>query len=312
MEYFIFVNGQNQGPYPVEKLKEMGITPDTMVWTQGMEQWAAAKTIAELQPLFSPVGQKGQYTEGEKPQGQRQAAPGGPQAFQGHQPSQDFQPYQGQQGGGAGFKEFFTDEYENDADVPFVKQWLNRLMAVIDSGSFFREPMRWLYVVIGILMSLGCLIGIWQLIDTGVFKYQALYAILATLVMLAVSVFAVLFWINRSKHLKDKVQVNDDIVAIPVVAHFTQSIGECVGIIMCTVVALMAFLVPLLAGDMGGYMFRELIPIDVSGPLLTAIFGALFCVIWGYLIILVAHFWAETMRAIASIANNTRRIAGKK
>lgn len=312
MEYFIFVNGQNQGPYPVEKLKEMGITPDTMVWTQGMEQWAAAKTIAELQPLFSPVGQKGQYTEEAKPQGQRQAAPGGPQAFQEHQPRQDFQPYQGQQGGGAGFKEFFTDEYENDADVPFVKQWLNRLMAVIDSGSFFREPMRWLYIVIGILMSLGCLIGIWQLIDTGVFKYQALYAILATLVMLAVSVFAVLFWINRSKHLKDKVQVNDDIVAIPVVAHFTQSIGECVGIIMCTVVALMAFLVPLLAGDMGGYMFRQLIPIDVSGPLLTAIFGALFCVIWGYLIILVAHFWAETMRAIASIANNTRRIAGKK
>ena len=32
MEYFIYVNGQNQGPYSAQRLMEMGISPDTMVW----------------------------------------------------------------------------------------------------------------------------------------------------------------------------------------------------------------------------------------------------------------------------------------
>lgn len=313
MEYFIYANGQNQGPYPVEKLREMGITPDTMVWTQGMAQWEPAKKIAELKPLFS---------KGAQEQPKAEPTPNGQQAASDQQTAprraaqQGYDAYAAQQGyqtqSGAGIKEFFTDEYENEADIPVIKQWINKLLGMIDSGRFFRDPMRWLYIIIGVLVTLGCLGAIWGLIDSSAFKYQPVYAILATLMLIVVGVFALLFWINRSKRLKDMVRDNDDIVAIPVVAHFTQSAGECVGIIVGTAGALMGFLLPLLAGDMAGYAFRELIPFSVSGPLLVAIFAALFCVIYGFLIILISHFWAEMMRAIASIANSTQKIANKK
>ena len=51
---------------------------------------------------------------------------------------------------------------------------------------------------------------------------------------------------------------------------------------------------------------------NLLASLLVAIFAALFCVIYGFLIILISHFWAEMMRAIASIANSTQKIANKK
>lgn len=53
MEYFLLVNGENLGPYSVEILKQEGITPNTLVWTQGMEEWVPAEQIPELQVLFT-------------------------------------------------------------------------------------------------------------------------------------------------------------------------------------------------------------------------------------------------------------------
>ncbi|MCR4852612.1 MAG: DUF4339 domain-containing protein [Prevotella sp.] len=307
MEYFIYVNGQNQGPYSVQTLMSMGITPDTLVWSRELNQWTKAGTIPELQAAFNEY-QQGMGPQQNGPQQNGQQQMGQPQYEDPGQ--QGYQPYQ-PMGGGAGFKEFFTDEYESEDDVPFVKRPLNSLMKLIDTGRFFREPMRWIYIVIGILATIGCLISIISLIGSGAFKYQTFYSILASLALIVIGVFVFLFWINRSKRLKDTVQVNDEIVAIPLVAHFIQSLGECVGIIFGTVLAVMAFLLPLLAGGSAAHMFREIIPFSAGSPLIISVLGAIFCVIYGFLIILVAHFWAEMMLAVASIANNVKRIAQK-
>ena len=53
MEYYIASNGQNLGPYSVEQLAQQRITPDTMLWTQGMPNWAPASQIPELKQLFT-------------------------------------------------------------------------------------------------------------------------------------------------------------------------------------------------------------------------------------------------------------------
>lgn len=53
MKYFISVNGQQQGPFEESELLANGITPNTLVWTEGMPEWEPANQIAELQHLFN-------------------------------------------------------------------------------------------------------------------------------------------------------------------------------------------------------------------------------------------------------------------
>ena len=54
--FFLDKNNQQQGPVQPERLAENGVTPQTLVWTEGMTDWAPAATIAELHPfLQTPV-----------------------------------------------------------------------------------------------------------------------------------------------------------------------------------------------------------------------------------------------------------------
>ena len=57
MEYFIIVNGQQAGPFSLEQLIQKGITPETLVWTQGMEDWTPAWQVEELKGNIPPTYQ---------------------------------------------------------------------------------------------------------------------------------------------------------------------------------------------------------------------------------------------------------------
>lgn len=54
--YHILVNQQQMGPFDVQTLKSYvsngQLTRDTLVWSDGMPQWAAASTVGGLQSLF--------------------------------------------------------------------------------------------------------------------------------------------------------------------------------------------------------------------------------------------------------------------
>jgi len=57
--YYFAVNGNRQGPYDMNTLRNMiqngTVTRDTLAWKQGMDNWAAAGTLTDLSPLFSTV-----------------------------------------------------------------------------------------------------------------------------------------------------------------------------------------------------------------------------------------------------------------
>jgi len=53
MEFFIAINGSQQGPFPIDQLLARGLRPDTLVWRAGMPQWQRADSISELAPLFA-------------------------------------------------------------------------------------------------------------------------------------------------------------------------------------------------------------------------------------------------------------------
>lgn len=54
MKYFVAVNGQQTGPFEEDQLLAQNVTPDTLIWTEGMTEWRPAKEV--LPQLFgAPV-----------------------------------------------------------------------------------------------------------------------------------------------------------------------------------------------------------------------------------------------------------------
>ena len=57
--YHVAIEGVQQGPFPQTKLQQMvqqgQLTPDTLVWTQGMAGWESAKSVPSLSQLFGTV-----------------------------------------------------------------------------------------------------------------------------------------------------------------------------------------------------------------------------------------------------------------
>ncbi len=59
VQMYLNIGGQNYGPYDYATLKSFvptgQLTPQTMVWQQGMSSWMPAGQVPELQPLFAPT-----------------------------------------------------------------------------------------------------------------------------------------------------------------------------------------------------------------------------------------------------------------
>lgn len=48
MEYWIIVDNKHAGPYSAKQLLDAGLTADTLVWHEGLTDWARAGNVAEL------------------------------------------------------------------------------------------------------------------------------------------------------------------------------------------------------------------------------------------------------------------------
>lgn len=51
--FYIDAEGKQKGTYTPLELREEGVRRNTLVWTQGMEQWQKAEEVNELDFLFS-------------------------------------------------------------------------------------------------------------------------------------------------------------------------------------------------------------------------------------------------------------------
>ena len=52
MEYYIIIDGKPAGPYPAAELPNLGLTPSSKVWRQGMSDWQPASNLPELASLL--------------------------------------------------------------------------------------------------------------------------------------------------------------------------------------------------------------------------------------------------------------------
>ncbi len=89
MQYYIIQNGLQKGPYSLEELRMLNVTPETEVWTEGLTNWTKARNVASLAPLFAGMG--GSQTN-YGPQGYQQAGTQPPGYQPGYQQSGYQQP----------------------------------------------------------------------------------------------------------------------------------------------------------------------------------------------------------------------------
>ena len=60
VQYHVVIDGQSRGPLSLEQIGRRisggEINAESLVWTEGMENWVAASSIAAMQTLFASKG----------------------------------------------------------------------------------------------------------------------------------------------------------------------------------------------------------------------------------------------------------------
>ena len=53
--YYLTPQNEQRGPVDASQLSTYGVNANTMVWTEGMPQWAPASKVPELRPFLAPA-----------------------------------------------------------------------------------------------------------------------------------------------------------------------------------------------------------------------------------------------------------------
>lgn len=185
--------------------------------------------------------------------------------------------------------------------------FIGPVLDFIDDGDFFRRPFRWLYTLIALLNLLFPLALLAYAFGNDLFLFaegRILFAfLLVCAVVLVLSWFSFQIWWNRRDRVGETSAERDEFVVIPVFSHFVQTVGEWIGMYVGIGGALMSLICSIfLGGD--SWLLSEFGIFGLGG---IGLAGLVLFPIYGFLIVVVARVLAETYRALAAIANNTRR-----
>lgn len=93
MEFFIIDhNGQQAGPFSFDQLVQKGISPETLVWKQGMADWTPAWKVEDLRAVLEAIEANQSNQNAQKQEGVQQGFPQEANQQQAHQ--QDYQKVQ--------------------------------------------------------------------------------------------------------------------------------------------------------------------------------------------------------------------------
>lgn len=102
MEFFIIDrNGQQAGPFSFDQLVQKGISPETLVWKQGMADWTPAWKVEELKAVLEAVEANQSNQNAQKQEGVQQGFQQGANQQQDYQKAQQEAYQQGFQQGAA-------------------------------------------------------------------------------------------------------------------------------------------------------------------------------------------------------------------
>lgn len=192
---------------------------------------------------------------------------------------------------------------EDNKFTDLIKPFLNS----IDDGSFFRKPLKWLYIVMSIINLVFPIYILYQAIDSGFFEYTdgkvTFFFILIWLVILAAGWFSFQLWWNRKDKVDTTTDKDDEFTATPAFAHLIQTTGEWVGSWIAVVGFFISLFLTLAFGSEASYLSRAM----GVGFISVGYISAILMPIYGFVIIIFSRFMAEQFKALTTIANNTRK-----
>lgn len=192
---------------------------------------------------------------------------------------------------------------EDNKFTDLIKPYLES----IDNGSFFRKPLKWLYIVIAII-NLGFPIYIlYQAIDGGFFEYTdgktTFFFILIWFVILIAGWLSFQLWWHRKEKVDTSTDEDDEFTATPAFSHLIQTTGEWVGSWIGVVGFFISLFLTLAFGSEASYLSRAMGVGFVSVGFISAILMP----VYGFVVIIFSRFLAEQFKALTTIANNTRK-----
>lgn len=180
--------------------------------------------------------------------------------------------------------------------------FLNPIISFIDKGLIYKEPIKWLYIGIGVLCCISPLSFLIAMTSLGFFRYSSASAIILAFLFFIVLCIggwgSFVYWWRRKNQLKDVIDLNDHYIAITTISSFVKSLGDWLGLYIGFIGTLLAFI-----AEIGGLTQFYEIPFLNSFMLRTIVI----CPIAGLIIIILGRFIAEFLRILVDIANNTRR-----
>lgn len=189
-------------------------------------------------------------------------------------------------------------------DLIFSIRWY---LDYIDNGWFFRHPFSWLYALIAILNLLFPIWVLYKGFDMGVFDQpnKILGCFIFTWVILASSAwFSFQIWWDRRLKVQQIVSDGEGFIATPVFSHFIQTFGEWMGTYVGFVGFLISITMFLFLGEDADWITDRMGMSILSQGLIVS----LFIPVLGFMTVVITRFLAESMGALAAVANNT----GKK
>lgn len=181
----------------------------------------------------------------------------------------------------------------------FINPYLN----FIDKGDLYRKPFSWMYMLIAVINLIFPFHMLY--LASGIFSYISGTAIVGFLLTWLGIVFtswlSFQLWWNRKDKVLSMTSSDAEFVAIPVYTHFIQTTGEWLGMYVAIVGCWSSIIAVIFSQSpsMFGMLGRGMMHVGITSIFLAPIIG--------FLIVIGARVIAELFRALASIANNTKK-----
>jgi hypothetical protein len=276
-EYYAVVNNKQKGPFSLKELAELHITHDTLVWKEGFQDWCRAGEVQELASLFSG-SPASQYEEDDE-------------EYEEDDEDEAYYPYRKR-----------INRFDKVMDSNFFT-FIRPYLKFIDKGQLYRKPFSWLYKLIAALNLLFPLYVLYVGIEFDILNAPSkviVVSFLSWLVLVLTGWIGFQLWWDRSGKVLETSDENDEFPATPVIAHFIQTFGEWFGTSLTVVGFFVSLFITIFLSEYDNDIFDDFIPY----------FGAVTIIVMpviGFLIIIFFRLMAEQIRALVTIANNTKK-----
>jgi hypothetical protein len=176
-----------------------------------------------------------------------------------------------------------------------------------DNGNFFKKPITVLYALFGLVNLLAPFYSLYLAINYRLFDAPSKPITLFIVIwfILAISGWiSFQLWIDRMLKVDTSSIKGDEFVVTPIISHFIQTFGEWAG----TWIGLVGFGISLLAKIILANDTKFLGNLIGIGHINLGWVEITLIPLLGFMIILISRFFAEQLKALSVIANNTKKV----